>query len=96
MVYVMSFEKFNYGSRIRKSLNTMVVKGVDKGHLLWRDRPFELTIYYTPLKKRIIDFILTGTDFKNLGINVSIGDDAQAIKEWAQKNGHQVAEIPGR
>lgn len=96
MVHVMSFEKFNYGSRIRKSLNTILVKGVDKGHLLWRDRPFELAVYCTPLRNKVIDFELKGTDMKSLGLGLAIGDDAQKVREWAGQNGHQVTEVTGK
>lgn len=93
MKNVMSFEKFMYSSKLRKSLGMLAVKGVVKGHLLWRDMPFDIVVYYTPLKKKIIDFDLGGMDMKHLETSFSIGDDIQKIKDWAKEKGYEMREI---
>lgn len=93
MVNIMSYEKYAYTHKLRKSLNMLIVKGVVKGHFLWRDKPFELIVYYTPIKKKVIDYNLMGMEIKDLEKDLSIGDEIKEVKDWANKNGYEVKDI---
>jgi hypothetical protein len=71
---------------IRKSLNTFVVEGLQ--NIFFFRRKFKATFYYTPIKKKVLDFESDDIDIKKLG-NFKIGMDISEIEEWSEKNGYQ-------
>lgn len=76
------------GSNIRRSMNHLIVEGVVKSWLFGKSKSFELHIYYTPLKKTIVDIkFYSDTDlkFEDLRPEFDYGDSIDKAKSWIEK-----------
>lgn len=74
----------------RKLVNQLVIKGKHKPGFFSKTREFELQIYYTPLKKKIIEIIPTGVILSDMDLPFKSGDDISLAREWCKKNNHEV------
>lgn len=78
--------------RIKRLLNQIVVVGKTKKSFFRKAKDFELQIYYTSIKNRImiINIKGVGIEHPNLGIKIELGDSMDAVFEWIEKNGHEI------
>lgn len=74
--------------RFRKILNQLFIVGETKGGFFRKSTKFEVQIYYTPLKGKIIELKLDG--ISNDKLPFKIGDDVKSAREWCDKNGYQI------
>ena len=77
------------GSNIRRSMNHLIVEGTIKSWLFGKSKSFELHIYYTPLKKTIVDVKFYSEDnltLDSLRPEFELGDNIEKAKVWIDKN----------
>jgi len=76
------------GSNIRRSMNHLIVEGTIKSWLFGKTKSFELHIYYTPLKKTIVDVKFYSEDnltLEQLNPELEIGDSIHEATTWVKK-----------
>jgi hypothetical protein len=79
-----------------KGLNQIVIVGKTKKSFFYPSKDFELQIFYTPGKKVILQIISNEIDIhdKVLNVDFKIGDSIEVVKNWVERNGHEIiAEI---
>lgn len=74
--------------RFRKMLNHLFIVGKTKGGLFRKAKDFEVQIYYTPLKGKIIEMKLDGIEQDKLPFKV--GDNVSVAREWCSSNGYTI------
>ena len=81
----------NY-KRLKRLLSQIVVVGKTKKSFFRRSKDFELQIYYTPVKNKIMIIHIDGVkiDHPNLGITIKIGDSMDTVLDWIDSNGHEI------
>ncbi len=75
-----------------RNLNRLYIKGKVKNGFFRKSKDFELVIFFTGLKKLIVDVQsddISITD-RNLNIDFGIGDHIDKAREWCNKNGHEI------
>jgi len=88
------FKKINTVNyrRLKRLLNQIVVVGKTKKTFFRNSKDFELQIYYTPLKNKIMIININGVelDHPKLGITLNVGDNIELVYDWIEKSGHQI------
>lgn len=81
----------NY-KRLKRLLNQIVVVGKTKKTFFRRAKSFEMQIYFTPIKNKIMIINLEGVDIDhpNLSIGFNVGDNIDLVFKWIEKNGHEI------
>ena len=74
--------------KFRKMLNSLFIVGNTKGGLFRKSKQFEVQIYYTPLKGKIIEIKLDGIEQDKLPFKV--GDNVTNAREWCSSNGYTI------
>ena len=89
------FDEFMYGSKMRRFLDLTIITGTIKGGFFFgKDMSFELFLYHTQLRHRVLDYKIEGdVVLKDLGIDIKIGDDVSLIKNWALSKGYKIEDI---
>jgi len=88
------FDEFMYGSKMRRFLDLTIITGTLKGRFFFgKSRPFELMLYHTQLKHRILDYRIEGVELKDLGIDIKVGDHVEGYRQWAESKGYKIEEI---
>ena len=87
---IKKFGEFMVDKKFRHSLSRLVVTGTTKKSFFVKPIEFELHIFYTPGKKRIIELITYGIEKYNpkLNLTFSVGDEIELAKKWIDDNGH--------
>jgi len=86
------FNDFMNNVRLHKSLDMTIIIGTIKGGFFSKDRPFELCLYHTQIKHRILDYKISGATLSDLKIDVKIGDNIEIFRNWASTKGYKVEE----
>lgn len=88
---VKKFGEFMSTRKYGKGLSFMDIKGQTKRSFFQRSIPFEIRVYYTPIKKIIFDIICLSKniDINNL-INFRKGDNIEVVREWVVKNNYEI------
>lgn len=92
---IKKFGEFMSERRFR-GLNQIVIVGNTKKSFFVPSKKFELQIFFTPGKKVILQIISNDIDIhdKRLNANFKVGDSINIVKDWVEKNGHEIiAEI---
>jgi hypothetical protein len=78
--------------RLKRLLNQIVVVGKTKKTLFRRSKDFELQIYFTPVKNKIMIINIEGVsiDHPKLFIDFKVGDDLKIVLDWIQTHGHEI------
>jgi hypothetical protein len=78
--------------RLKRLLNQVVIVGNTKKTFWRRSKKFELHIYYTPVKNKIMIITIDGVDIDHprLFINFTVGDKASFVFDWALKYEHEI------
>jgi hypothetical protein len=89
---VKKFGEFMSTRKYGKGLSFMDIKGQTKRNFFQKSTPFEIRIYYTPIKKIILDIILLSNniDLKNLNLTFRKGDNIEVVREWIIKNNYEI------
>lgn len=78
--------------RLKRLLNQIVVVGKTKRTLFRCSKEFELNVYSTPIKNKILIIKIEGIliTHSKLFIDFELGDDLQKVLDWAAINGHDI------
>lgn len=89
---VKKFSEFMKDRKFRSSLSRLVIVGKTKKSFFHKPIDFELHIFFTPEKHRILDLVAYGIDLNNpkLNIDFNIGQNIDVAKNWVENNGHLI------
>jgi hypothetical protein len=90
---IKKFNEFMNGPRLHRSLDLTIISGIIKGGFFGKDRPFELFLYHTPTRHRLLDHKIVGVTLKELKIEIKVGDSVDFFRNWATKNGYLIEEF---
>jgi hypothetical protein len=78
--------------RLKRLLNQVVIVGKTKKTFWRKSKDFEMHVYYTAVKNKIMIITIDGVDIEHpkLLINFTVGDNAKLVFDWVLKNGHQI------
>lgn len=87
----------NY-KRLKRLLNQVVVVGKTRKTFWRRSKHFELQIYYTPVKNKIMIINIEGVDLEHplLSIDFTVGENVDKAFDWIYKNGHEISFLRNR
>lgn len=76
--------------KFRNSLSRLVVTGKTKKSFFSKPIEFELHIFYTPEKHRIIDMTAYGIELNNPKLNLTfkMSDNVDIARKWIDDNGY--------
>jgi hypothetical protein len=79
-------------TRLKRLLNQIVVVGETKKTFFRRSKRFELQIYFTPVKNKIMIINIQGVDldYPNLNVDFTVGGSIDDVFNWVEKNGHEI------
>lgn len=87
------FNEFMNGPRLHRSLDITIIAGTIKGGFFAKDRQFEIYLYHTPSKHRVVDYRIEGATFKELNISIKFGDSIDYFRSWASSKGYKIEEF---
>jgi hypothetical protein len=93
MSIIKKYNDFMGGSNIRRFMNHMVVEGTTKSWFFGKVKSFEIHIYYTPVKKTIVEvkfYSDDGLDLESIKPEFKSGDNIEIAKKWIEKNNYQI------
>jgi hypothetical protein len=90
---IKKFNEFMNGPRLHRSLDLTIISGIIKGGFFGKDRSFELFLYHTPTKHRLLDHKIVGVTLKELKIEIKVGDSVDFFRNWATNNGYLIEEF---
>ena len=73
------------GTNVRKLLNLIVISGERRQFIFW-SKKFELYVYFTPMRKVIVDYKTYKIKVKDLKLDFGKGTSIQVLIDWADKN----------
>lgn len=76
------------GANVRKLLNLIVISGEKRYFIFWK-RKFELYVYFTPMRKRVVDYKTYNVKLKDLNVKFAIGTPIQILIDWSDKNKYE-------
>ena len=78
--------------RLKRLLNQVVVVGKTKKGFFRKSKDFELQVYYTPVKNKIMIINIDGVsiDHPRLEVDFSVGDNIQLVFDWIDRGGHEI------
>lgn len=87
---IKNFSNFKMGDpSYYKMLNKLVISGEHTPFIFSKKEKFEITIFYTPLKGKIMDIKLN--NIEQFDFPFFKGDNISVIREWIKKNGYKVS-----
>jgi len=78
--------------RFKKLLNHLIVVGKTKRTFWRRSRSFELRVYFTPVKNKIMLIEIEGVsiDHPSLNIDFTTNDNISIVYDWSNKNNYEI------
>lgn len=73
------------GANVRKLLNLIVISGERRYFFFWKKK-FELYVYFTPMRKVIVDYKTYKIKVKDLKLDFGKGTSIQVLIDWVDKN----------
>lgn len=74
----------DFVSNMKRVLNHFEFRGTIKGGLFTKTKEFDINIYYTPLKMKIVELKVENIDEDTLPFKV--GDDISIARKWCNDN----------
>ena len=91
---IKKFDEFEPVRKKWKMLNKLYIKGTLKGSFWVKKADFEIIVYFTGIKKLIVDTQLISGDVslrdERFNIDFRIGDHIDKAKEWVKNNGYEI------
>jgi hypothetical protein len=81
------------GTKMRRSLNHLIVEGSIRTWFLSKPKHFELHIYYSNTKEKIIDYKLyttTNLTIQELNVTFVNGDNIDKVYKWVTERGFKI------
>lgn len=73
------------GTNVRKLLNLIVISG-ERRHFFFWWKKFELYVYFTPMRKVIVDYKTYNIKVKDLKLDFGKGSSLKDLINWVDKN----------
>lgn len=73
-----------------RMMSQIEVSGTIKRGFFSRSRNFELQVYFTPVKKIIVDIVPTGISIDDLKLTFERGDHIDKLREWVKENNYKI------
>ena len=73
------------GTNVRKLLNLIVISGERRYFIFWRKK-FEIYVYFTPMRKIIVDYKTYNIKVKDLKLDFGKGSSLKDLINWSDKN----------
>jgi hypothetical protein len=80
-------------ANVRKYMSVLIVKGIYRRHIFAKKTCFEIYFYYTPIKKRIMDYRCDEVPTGKLGIGQIIGHDIEEMEKFCIEKGYTFLHI---
>ncbi len=87
------FNEFMKGPRLHRSLDLTIISGIIKGGFFSKNKSFEIYLYHTPLKHRIVDHKIIGITLDELNLSIRVGDSVDIFRSWATNKGYKIEEF---
>jgi hypothetical protein len=89
---IKKFKDYVSSRKYSRSLSHLVIKGKTKKSFFFRSKDFELHVYFTPVKKIIIEIYSDGIDLddKRLNLTFRTGNTIDLVYKWIEDNGHEI------
>lgn len=87
---IKKFSEYVVDKKFRHSLSRLVVTGHTKKSFFSKSIEFELHIFFTPARKKIIELVSYDIEKDNPKLNLTfkVGDDIELARQWIEDNGH--------
>jgi hypothetical protein len=73
------------GTNVRKLLNLIVISGERRYFIFWKKK-FEICVYFTPIKKRIVDCKTYNIKLKDLKLDFTKISSIKDLISWIGEN----------
>jgi len=90
---IKKFYEFMNGARLNRSLDMTIISGIIKGSFFSKDRSFEIYLYHTPLKHRILDYKIIGITLDELNLSIRVGDSVDIFINWATNKKYKIEQF---
>lgn len=80
------------GSKMRRSLNHLIIEGSVKSWFFSNPKGFELHIYYSNQKETILEIRIQSQKIKieDLNLTFRVGDNINQAYQWIKDDGHNI------
>ncbi len=80
------------GSKMRRSLNHLIIEGSVKSWFFSNPKGFELHIYYSNQKETILDIRIQSQKLKleDLDLTFGVGDNINVVYQWVNERGYDI------
>lgn len=78
--------------KLKRLLNLVVVSGHTKKSFWRKSKKFELHVYSTPIKNKIMIITIEGVeiDHPRLFADFKVGDSLDKVENWITQQGHEI------
>lgn len=94
MAKIKNFSEYmtSLGSKIRRSLNHLIIECNIKSWFFSKPKVGEVHIYYSNKKEAILEIRLDSQDLnlEDLDITFRVGDNIDSVYKWIESNGHKI------
>jgi hypothetical protein len=87
-----------YPKKLKRMLSQVIVVGNTKKTFFRKSKKFELQVYYTPVKNKILIINIEGCelDHPKLYVNFKVGDNIELVFDWIKKFNHEIEFLRNR
>jgi hypothetical protein len=87
---IKKFGEFMPRRGLIRMMDQIEVSGKVKRGFLSRPIKFELQVFFTPVKKIIMDIVPNGINLNDLKLTFERGDHIDKLREWVKENNHEI------
>lgn len=93
---IKKFSDFMKSSEFQNFLGKLIIEGSMKTWSLGRQKKFKLEIFYTPVRRIIMNIKIYTDDLSQQDLNLTFkkGDTINLALDWSKKNGYEYTDIP--
>jgi hypothetical protein len=90
--HIKKFKDYVSNRKYSRLLSHLIIEGKTKRSFFSKSLEFELHVYFTPVKKIIMDIHSTGVslDDKRLNLTFKKGDAIDLVYKWVEDNEHEI------
>jgi citrate lyase synthetase len=89
---IKKFRDFVSSRKYSRSLSHLIIQGKTKKSFFFKSVDFEIHVYFTPMKKIIMEISSEGIDLndKRLNLTFKTGNTIDLVYKWVEDNGHEI------
>jgi hypothetical protein len=89
MSRIKKYDEFMRGKGLMRFMDQIEIRGTKKGGIFSRSKNFEVHVFFTPIKKVIVD-IKSNIPLTELGLSDLNGKHIDIIRRWVVENDHEI------